>query len=329
MRAIIGMLATVIFLATASMPANAADTVHGSLRIVDPWSKATIGKNGAAYFMIMNHGDQMDRLVGVETPATDKAEIHTHLMEDGVMKMRQIKAIEVHPGAPAVLKPGGDHIMLFNLKKKWVTGETMPLTLVFERAGKVDVMVNIMPWNASGEGHGMSTTMDHDETALKEEAKGLMKKFAGELKGELVSAMKSGGPLNAIGVCNVKAPQIADKISEASGWTVARSSHKLRNPSNEADDFTAKAIAEFLARQANGEKPGTMVKAGISEENGARVFRMVKAIPTGKVCLACHGAETVTPEVEAALMEHYPDDKARGFKIGEMRGVFTLKKELN
>ena len=165
--------------------------------------------------------------------------------------------------------------------------------------------------------------------ALKNEAKGLIKKFSTELKGELVSAMKSGGPLNAIGVCNVKAPQIADKVSQASGWTVARSSHKLRNPANEADDFTAAVIAEFLARQANGEKPGTMVKSKIIKENGDRVFRLVKAIPTGEVCLACHGAESVKPQVEAAIKEHYPDDKARDFKLGEMRGVFTLKKVLN
>lgn len=164
---------------------------------------------------------------------------------------------------------------------------------------------------------------------LKDEAKGLIKKFATELKGELVSAMKSGGPLNAIGVCNVQAPQIADRISQSSDWTVARSSHKLRNPANEADDFTAKAIAGFLTRQASGEKPDTMVKAEILEENGKKVFRLVKAIPTAEVCVACHGGETVKPEVVAALKEHYPDDKARGFKIGEIRGVFTLKKVLN
>lgn len=165
--------------------------------------------------------------------------------------------------------------------------------------------------------------------ALKNEAKGLIKKFATELKGELVSAMKSGGPVKAIGVCNIKAPQIADDISQGSGWTVARSSHKLRNPANAADDFTATAIADFLTRQADGEKPDTMTKAEITEENGKRVFRMVKAIPTGEACLACHGADSVKPQVEAALKELYPDDKARGFKPGEMRGVFTLKKELN
>ena len=71
------------------------------------------------------------------------------LMEDGVMKMRRIKAIEVHPGAPSILKPGGDHLMLFKLKKKWVEGEEMPLTLVFEKAGKLDVIAHVRAWGAS------------------------------------------------------------------------------------------------------------------------------------------------------------------------------------
>lgn len=164
---------------------------------------------------------------------------------------------------------------------------------------------------------------------LRDEAERLIKQFASELKGELVSAMKTGGPLNAIGVCSIKAPQIADNISQASDWTVGRSSHKLRNLANEPDDYTAVAIAEFLKRQANGEKPDTMIKAETREESGERIFRMVKAIPTGEVCLACHGGESVKGEVEAAIKEYYPSDSARGFKIGEMRGVFTLKRVLD
>lgn len=165
--------------------------------------------------------------------------------------------------------------------------------------------------------------------ALKDEAGALIKRFAGDLKGELVSAIDSAGPAKAIAVCNVRAPAIADDISQASGWTVARSSHRLRNPANAPDDFTAAAIAEFLQRQADGDKPETMVKAAIREENGKRVFRMVKAIPTGEVCLACHGGASVKPDVAAAIAEVYPDDAARGFMIGEMRGVFTLRKTLD
>ena len=166
-----------------------------------------------------------------------------------------------------------------------------------------------------------------DLQALKMEGKGLMMKFGKSLKGELVAAMKQGGPVKAIGVCRVKAPKIASQVSSGS-WKVARSSHKLRNPSNGPDAFTRMVIKEFSKRQAAGEKANTLLKAKITEENGKKVFRMVKAIPTAKVCLKCHGGDNVKPQVVEKIAELYPNDKARGFKEGEMRGVFTLKKVL-
>ncbi|MEZ5840875.1 MAG: DUF3365 domain-containing protein [Hyphomicrobiales bacterium] len=167
-----------------------------------------------------------------------------------------------------------------------------------------------------------------DVEALKAEAKAVMMKFGGALKGELETAMKAGGPKQAIPVCNEKAPAIAHDVSAAEGWTVGRSSHKLRNPHNEPDAFTRGAIEDFLARQEKGETADTLVKAGVVEEGGKKVFRIVKAIPTGEVCLNCHGGEEVKAETAELLAKYYPDDKARGFKVGEMRGVFTLSKEL-
>ena len=168
-----------------------------------------------------------------------------------------------------------------------------------------------------------------DMQALTKEGKSVMQSFGKTLKGALVGAMNKGGPNNALHVCNVQAPQIASSISMKSGWTVARSSHKLRNPANQADDFTRAAIEDFLARQAKGEKPNTMIKTAIVEENGKKVFRMVKAIPTKDVCLKCHGGNTVKPEVLKNIKELYPQDQATGFQPGEMRGVFTLSKKLN
>ena len=166
-----------------------------------------------------------------------------------------------------------------------------------------------------------------DLQALKIEGKGMMMKFGKSLKGELVAAMKSGGPVKAISVCRVKAPRIASEVSSGQ-WIVARSSHKLRNPSNAADLFTKATIKEFVERQAAGEKADKLVKAAIIEEGGKKVFRLIKAIPTAKVCLNCHGGDDVKKPVVEKLAELYPADKARGFTEGEMRGVFTLKKEL-
>ena len=167
-----------------------------------------------------------------------------------------------------------------------------------------------------------------DTKALMMEGKGLIKGFASELVGELKKGIKAGGPIAAIGVCNTKAMPITDKhTAQAQGWTLKRSSHKLRNAENKPDTFEARAIKELLAREANGEKAKDMAVTMVTIEDGKKTFRMVKAIPTGKPCLACHGSN-IKPDVAAKLDSLYPTDKARGFKMGEMRGIFSLKKEL-
>ncbi len=170
---------------------------------------------------------------------------------------------------------------------------------------------------------------DDDIDALKTEAGGIIQAFAQELQGELLTAMKTGGPVNAISVCNEKAPAIAAASEAASGWSVARSSHKLRNTENAPDAYTAAVIADFVAREEAGEIATSLSHAEIVEEDGQQVFRFVKAIPTAQPCLNCHGGDDVKPEVVAKLAELYPDDAARGFSVDRMRGVFTLSKVIS
>jgi hypothetical protein len=67
-----------------------------------------------------------------------------------------------------------------------------------------------------------------------------------------------------------------------------------------------------------------MVHAEFTEWEGRKVFRYMKAIPTDEICLNCHGGDTVKPEVAAKLAEFYPDDQARGFSVGDIRGAFTI-----
>ena len=168
-----------------------------------------------------------------------------------------------------------------------------------------------------------------ERAALAAEGKALMQAFGGKLKQELLAAIDEGGPPNAIEVCNIRAPEIAGEVSSGSGWEVARSSHRLRNPENAPDPYTAAAIEAFLAEREAGTPAEDLVRAEIVEEDGGRAFRMVKAIPTAKLCLACHGGPEVKPETEAKLAELYPEDEARGFDEGDMRGVFTLRKPLD
>ncbi|MEC9184032.1 MAG: copper chaperone PCu(A)C, partial [Pseudomonadota bacterium] len=123
---------------------------HGGLMVKDVWSRATPARNGVAYMTIFNHGHHMDRLVAAETPVSKNTEIHTHSMKDGVMRMRRMEAVEVHPGEPAVLAPGGNHVMFMGLHEKLIVGQSFPVTLIFERAGKVTVEVKVGKAGAMG-----------------------------------------------------------------------------------------------------------------------------------------------------------------------------------
>lgn len=160
-----------------------------------------------------------------------------------------------------------------------------------------------------------------------DEARGLIKQFAGSLGSELKGAMKAAGPVNAIEVCNTKAPGIAQDISSSSGWKVGRTSLKLRNPANKPDDWELKVLNDFEARKAAGEDPKQIDYSEVVEVAGVKQFRYMKAIPTAALCLNCHGSE-IKPAVTQKLDALYPTDDARGFKAGDIRGVFTLSKML-
>ncbi len=159
------------------------------------------------------------------------------------------------------------------------------------------------------------------------EARSIIKDFAGDLKANLVSAMKEGGPVNAIKVCKTVAAPLADQSSENSGWKVARTSLKLRNQANAADDWEQKVMMDFESKRAAGAHPKKLEYSEIVTVDGKKTFRYMKAIPTGAVCLKCHGAAIKEP-VKNKLAELYPDDKATGYKAGQIRGAFTLSKEL-
>ncbi len=151
-----------------------------------------------------------------------------------------------------------------------------------------------------------------------------VKQFSGVLKGQLVDAIKTGGPQSAIEVCNLTAPQVAEEVSMQKGWRVARTSLKLRNPTNAPDAWEKAVLEKFEARKAAGENPAKMEFFEVMDNGGKKEFRYMKAIPTAeKPCLACHGAK-VKPEVGKALAKLYPNDKARGYNKGDIRGAFTI-----
>src|SRR5690606_19487509 len=154
-----------LVLGTAAGAAGQDGAVRaGDLVIEGVWARATPGSamTGAAYMTLSNQGSEPDQLVTAATPAAERAELHTHLAEDGVMKMRPVDAIEVAPGERTVLAPGGLHVMLFDLKVPLKEGDRFPLTLTFQKAGTATVEVAVQPLGASGPGHGGAAHQDHE-----------------------------------------------------------------------------------------------------------------------------------------------------------------------
>lgn len=157
MRNLTTLLAALALLATAATGgASAQDFKKGAIMIDHPWARATIpNRPGAAYVKLSNMGGEADRLVAAATAAAGRAELHTHIMDGDVMKMRRIEAIEVPAGGGVALEPGGHHIMLFDLAAPLKEGASFPMTLTFEKAGAVEVTVTVQAMGSSGGMSGM------------------------------------------------------------------------------------------------------------------------------------------------------------------------------
>jgi hypothetical protein len=127
-------------------PAGAAahDTRAGALTIDHPWARVVLADRPAAgYMTITNAGTEADRLISASSPLADRVGLHTHAMEGGVMRMRPTEAIEVPAKGEAALAPGGAHLMIFGLKQALRAGDVLPVTVVFEKAGPVELEFEI------------------------------------------------------------------------------------------------------------------------------------------------------------------------------------------
>lgn len=157
---IVTRLALAALIAVAAPAAGAHEFKLGDLTIAQAWVRVIItNRPGAAYVRIDNAGAAADRLIGVSTPSAERAEIHTHIMENNVASMRKVEAIEVPAHGTATLAPGGGHIMLFGLDAELAEGKTMALTLQFEHAGSIEVEVPIL--REAPEGAMMDGQADH------------------------------------------------------------------------------------------------------------------------------------------------------------------------
>ncbi|MES0826052.1 copper chaperone PCu(A)C [Ruegeria sp. SCP11] len=147
-------LFTTLAAVTLATSAMAQDTIT----VDDAYARSSgkTAKAGAAFMMIQNTGDADDRLIGVESDAAARVELHTHLVDDnGVAKMVHVEDGFVIPAGEAhMLKRGGDHVMFMGLTAPFEQGETVPVTLIFEKAGEVEVEVPVDLERKDEGGHG-------------------------------------------------------------------------------------------------------------------------------------------------------------------------------
>jgi hypothetical protein len=172
----------------------------------------------------------------------------------------------------------------------------------------------------------------HDETLrpFVEQSRKVSGELIRQIGGEMRKEVEATGPMRAVMVCKYTAPEVASSLSRMNGMRVTRVSLKPRNPAlGYPDVWEQNVLMEFDRRAARGEKAEAIEHSEIVTEPTGRFMRYMKAIPTGKVCLACHGpSDQISDAVKAQIANEYPHDRAVGFVEGSIRGAVSVKKPL-
>jgi hypothetical protein len=161
-----------------------------------------------------------------------------------------------------------------------------------------------------------------EQQALDQQAQQIADQFGQQLLGTVQQAMQHGGTTSAIAACQQLAPALAAQASQQ-GWQVGRTSLKWRNANNQPDAWQQKILQQFAQQLAAGQ-PMTTLKASTVERGE---YRYMQAIAIKPPCLACHGT-ALDADTQQALNRLYPDDRATGYQLGELRGAFVVSRQL-
>ncbi|MGH6670497.1 MAG: copper chaperone PCu(A)C [Xanthobacteraceae bacterium] len=145
-------LAMMAILAAVAPAAFAQGGGTSTIAVEQPWARATPtgATTGAVYMTLANKTKDADRLTAASSDVASKVQIHKMSVVNGIMKMRQlVNGLAIPAGGSVTLKPGGYHVMLVGLKKQLIAGQTLPLTLIFAKAGKISITVPIKGIGAS------------------------------------------------------------------------------------------------------------------------------------------------------------------------------------
>lgn len=161
-----------------------------------------------------------------------------------------------------------------------------------------------------------------DPAAARVRAEKAAGRLVSAVMGELTKALAEGPPEHAVRVCADAAQTVSAKAAAEEGVSMKRTALKLRNPKNAPDDFERRVLEEWAKEGADREPRAEVVPT----PEGGRELRFLKPIVLQPLCAACHGpAEEIPAPVRAALAERYPEDRATGFRPGDLRGAVSIR----
>jgi hypothetical protein len=170
----------------------------------------------------------------------------------------------------------------------------------------------------------VSTLVNAGDEAQLVEARKVATTLPPKLLAALQEEISKSGPEGAIPVCKDMAPKMAGEISQQTGWKVKRVSLKARNDARAIPDAWEKAALEDFDKRAAAGEPPAQLERGETVNNE---YRYVKALPTQPLCLSCHGSvDQLSSGVKSVLGLHYPNDRATGYSVGQIRGAISVRR---
>lgn len=174
----------------------------------------------------------------------------------------------------------------------------------------------------SSSGRGIRPKSDFNHELM--EAKKISNELMETVRGLLMREIQKGGFSSAVRVCSELAQEVTSRFSKQTEHYLRRVSLRYRNPNNIPDEYETKKLLEF--ERFLREKRLSEEYVEIVEEKGVPYLRYLKPLTVGALCITCHGPkENIPPEVQAILKERYPEDRATGFLVGDLRGAISVK----
>ena len=156
------------------------------------------------------------------------------------------------------------------------------------------------------------------------EAKEVSNQLVEKVRAFFIQEIEKGGFSSAVRVCSEKAQEITQKFTTQTGHYIRRVSLRYRNPKNAPDNYERRKLEEF--DRLNREKKLSNEYFEVVDEHRVRYLRYMRPLAAAPLCMTCHGPkESIPSEVQVILREKYPEDRATGFLVGDLRGAISVK----